>query len=191
MAEQKIKGVPFAVALNTSPRQYGLTGFKIVRHNLDTAGALMPPVDITGSVDIDEFENTVPAYAGSPVVSTKGFAKSERIGISDPDKEIHVGDIISLGGAVYAVLGVDVNVAGDGTLDLALPLRADVEASTPIVRSGRTGNYRFTITETAVGSVQYRVTAADAYPAIDITSQVLDIITGEGGAVVDNSKLLL
>ena len=58
-------------------------------------------------------------------------------------------------------------------------------------RSGRTGNYRFTITEGASGSVQYRVTASDAYPAIDITSQVLDIISGESGVVVDNSKLLL
>lgn len=191
MAEEKIKGVPFAVALNTSPRQYGLTGFKIVRYNLDTNGALMAPVDITSSVDIDEFENAVPAYVGSPVVSTKGFAKSERIGIHDADKEIHAGDIINLAGAAYAVLGVDVNESGDGTLDLALPLRADVEAATPIVRSGRTGNYRFTITEGASGSVQYRVTASDAYPAIDITSQVLDIISGESGVVVDNSKLLL
>ena len=191
MAEEKIKGVPFAVALNTSPRQYGLTGFKVIRHNLDTTGGLMAPVDITANVDIDEFENTVPAYAGAPVVSTKGFAKAERIGIHDADKEIHAGDIINLAGGMYAVLGVDLNDSGDGTLDLALPLRADVEAATPIIRTGRTGNYRLTITESAAGSVQYRVTVSDAYPAIDITSQVLDIISGESGVVVDNSKLLL
>lgn len=191
MAEEKIKGVPFPIVLNTAPRQYGLSGFVVSRYNLDTTGNLLPPVDITSTVDIDEFENSVTAYAGSPVVSTKGFAKAERIGITDAAKEIHVGDVVTIGTGTYAVLGVDLNDSGEGTLDLALPLRADVEAGTAIARSGRTGSYRITATEGAAGSVQYRIVVSDAYPAIDITSQVLDIISGESGVVVDNSKLLL
>ena len=87
---------------------------------------------------------------------------------------------------VCVALGCSIDYIAPGRLGDVLTARA-----TEVSRSGRTGNYRFTITEGASGSVQYRVTASDAYPAIDITSQVLDIISGESGAVVDNSKLLL
>lgn len=190
MAEQKNKGVPFAISLNTSPKQYGLTGFVITRYVLETNPGLVPPVDITGSVDVDEFENAVPAYASSPVVSTDGFAKAERIGVRDPGKEILPGHVIKIGTRAYGVLAVDLDAAGDGTIDLAIPLSADIPAETSIERSGSTGNYRFTITENVTGTVQYRVVDADAYPVIDVMSQVLDIISGSG-VLVDNSSLLL
>ena len=191
MAEQKEKGVPFALALNTRPRQYGLTGFSIVRYVLGTAAGLPEPEDITASTAIEEFENTVVApYTGSPTVSVQGFAKSDRIGVHDPAKELQSGHIVEIGTTAYAVLAVSVDGAGEGYIDLALPLRADIAADTPITLSGRTGNYRITVTEDTKRSVQYKIAVADAYPHIELDSQVLDIITTDD-VLIDNSKLLL
>ena len=85
----------------------------------------------------------------------------------------------------------DLDAAGEGTIDLALPLRADVPAGTVVTRSGRTGHYRITVTENMTGSVQYLVHADASYPVIEVVSQVLDIVAGDGGVLVDNSKLLL
>ena len=190
MAEIKEKGVPFALALNTRPRQYGLTDFTVTRYVLGTAAALTSPEDITASVDIDEFVVPAPAYLGTPTVSVQGFAKSARIGVVDPAKEIETGDVISIAGAVYAVLDVTTDVNGAGHIDLALPLRENVAAATPIARSGCTGNYRITITENSERSVQYKVVSESAYPRIELDSQVLDIVT-TNDVLVDNSKLLL
>jgi len=192
MAESKRKGIPFPISLNTRPRQYGLTDFRVTRCVLNAAGELQPPTDITANVEIDEFTVAViGGYTQSPSVSVQGFAKAERIGIHDPGKEISTGDIINLAGSAYAVLALDLDVNGDGHLDLALPLRADVPAGTVITESGATGNYRLTITESTTGTVQYNVVVEDAYPAIDVTTQVLDVVSGTEEVLIDNSKLLL